>query len=429
MRNDQEAAGSSRAQSRNAYVFNTIGGLLMAFQSVILLVVITRVTDIAQAGIFTFAYANANLFLNAGRFGMRPFQASDTSGHFGFAEYAGSRVATSCLMIVSFSLWLAISAVVLGYSAEKTAIILLMCLFKLIDAVEDVFHAEYQRKGRLDLAALMLSLRLVATLAVFVFALLIYSRLLESLAIATVFSALMFLASVWYVRVFHGMPGGFHMSIDLKAISRLLWECLPLFVASFLLFYICNAPRYAIDATMSDEAQAIFGFLAMPVYMVGLLSSFVYNPMITRLAQAWDNGDYGAVSSETRKQTLLTAAIAAACVLLAALLGVPVLNLLYNTDVGAHLTELLILVAAGAFNGLIGLYTTLITIIRRQQHLIISYLAVSLAALLLSPFVVGSFGIIGAAAEYFVLTCVLALVFFITLKLDMRHAVEGGRSA
>ena len=67
---DNQATSIERA----AYIWNTASGLLNAFQSVIMLTVLTHVCDVTTAGIFTIAYANANLFLNLGRYGVWKFQ-------------------------------------------------------------------------------------------------------------------------------------------------------------------------------------------------------------------------------------------------------------------------------------------------------------------------------------------------------------------
>ena len=69
---------------RDSFLWNMIGSMLMAFQSVIMLMIFTRVLGLADAGIFTIAFANANLFLNIGKYGMRYFQVSDLERQFSF---------------------------------------------------------------------------------------------------------------------------------------------------------------------------------------------------------------------------------------------------------------------------------------------------------------------------------------------------------
>ena len=83
---------SDKNIERDSYLWNMIGSLLMAFQSVIMLMILTRTLGLVDAGIFTIAYANANLFLNIGKYGMRYFQVSDVKGQFTFADYRMSRL-------------------------------------------------------------------------------------------------------------------------------------------------------------------------------------------------------------------------------------------------------------------------------------------------------------------------------------------------
>ena len=144
-----------------AYRWNSVGGMLFALQSVIMLIVLTRVCDVYTAGIFTIAFANSNLFLNIGKFGMRKFQVSDRNLEFTFREYQASRIATCIAMMVASCAYIAYSTLTLGYSTEKTLVMVVMCVFKAIDAFEDVYTGAYQREDRLDIGAKMISIRMI----------------------------------------------------------------------------------------------------------------------------------------------------------------------------------------------------------------------------------------------------------------------------
>ena len=71
---------------KDSYLWNMIGSVLMAFQSVFMLMILTRTVGLEEAGIFTIANANANLFLTIGKYGMRNFQVSDLKDQFLFSE-------------------------------------------------------------------------------------------------------------------------------------------------------------------------------------------------------------------------------------------------------------------------------------------------------------------------------------------------------
>src|SRR5699024_4053271 len=77
------------------------------------------------------------------------------------------------------------------------------------------------------------------------------------------------------------------IKISLKKIVRLLIDCVGPFLAAFLSFYVGNAPKYAIDANLPQDIQAYYGFIAMPVFVVGLLNNFLYQPILTSLAEDW----------------------------------------------------------------------------------------------------------------------------------------------
>lgn len=422
---------------RKTYFWNTLSGLIMAFQSVVMLMILMRVCDVYVAGVFTIAYANANLFLNIGKYGVRNYQASDVRETFSFRDYATARVVSSLAMMVCGTAYLAWSAASLDYNASKTLVIFFMCAFKLVDAIEDVYHGDYQRQGRLDVAARVLSLRLTTTIVLFGGCVFVSGDLLISLIISTVYTAIFFLCSVRYVRNRYGMPTprsiyprsgdsgrGESLRVPWGAAKKLLKDCFPLFLAAFLLFYIGNAPKYAIDACLGDADQAYYGFISMPVFIVSLLASFVYAPLITPLSRKWDEGDIGGFAKVFVKQIVIVFGITVACDAATLIAGVPVLSAMYNVDLSPYLIELIILVSGGGFLALATLFTLGITIVRRQEKLIWGYIGVSVLALCASFPIVQSFGITGASWEYLALMIALAvwfgMLFFIVVRKNDR---------
>lgn len=409
--------------------------MLNAFQSVIMLMVLTRVCDLVVAGIFTIAYANANLFLNVGNYGMRNFQASDIRPQFTFRTYARSRILTGSAMLAGSLAFLAFSAISVGYSAEKVMAIILMTFFKMIDTVEDIFDGNFQQHGRLDIGGRLQTGRVGSTIIVFCVCAALSQSLIVSLAVATGYSLVFLLAGLFLIRRYMGLPakddgeplgkaegkilGGIKPAAS-SSIKALLKACFPLFLAAFLLFYVGNAPKYAIDALMNDVAQAQYGFIAMPVFIVSLLAQFVYMPLIEPLSEKWAKRDYPTFLREFAVQIGIVALITIVCDIAAFFFGIPVLGWLYATDLEPFLVELIILVSGGGFLALASLFTMGITIMRKQRKLVWGYVSVALVALLVSNPCVQVWGITGASWCY--LLCMLALavwfaiVFYVSFK-------------
>lgn len=404
-----------RAIARAAYRWNTIAGLVVAFQSVIILMVVTRICDVVTAGIFTLAYANGNLFLNMGKYGMRQFQASDRRGQFTFREYRASRIGTTIAMIVCCMAYLCFLALSNGYTPEKTAIVAILGLYEAVSAFEDVYHGNFQQHDRLDVGARFLALRVISTIALLCACVIITKSLLVAVTVATVYTALFLVGEIVLIPRFYDLPvldGGFAM----PHVGKLLKTCFPLFAAAFLLFYIGNAPRYAIDALMSDTAQAYYGYIAMPVFIVVLLASFIYNPMIASLTDQWHERKVQVFLKRFAGLVGIIFGITIVSDLLAFFLGVPVLDLLYNADTQPYLFELLILVTGGGFLAISSLMVLGITIIRFQRVLIPVYAVMAVVAWYASSITVGAWGITGAAWTY--LGCMILLsVSFVALFL------------
>lgn len=393
---------------RDSYLWNMAGSMLMAFQSVIMLMILTRTLGLVEAGVFTIAYANANLFLTIGKYGMRYFQVSDVKNQFTFAEYRLSRVVTAAAMIIVSVAYTLYAAVSNGYTMEKTLVILWMCLFKVVDVAEDVYHGMYQRKNRLDVASKILTLRMILTIFVFGMGLAILRDLLLVLIIATIVTTLLFILSVRWTY------SGFHIGkerVEKRNIFLLLKVCFPLFAGSFLSFYIGNAPKYAIDAILTDELQACYGFIAMPVFVIGLLNNFIFNPMLFHMSVLWNEKKVKAFVLKTILQTGVVALITLVCIAGAWLLGIPVLSWLYNTDLGSYKAELLILLLGGGFLGLSGLLNAVITIIRYQKSLMWGYAVMAVLAYFFSDRIVRQYGMMGAAGLYTILMGGLCLIF------------------
>lgn len=400
----------NRKSERDSYIWNMFGSMLMAFQSVIMLMILTRTVGLAEAGIFTIANANANLFVTIGKYGMRYFQVSDVKNQFLFVDYRMARIITSIIMLIVSGVFVIYSMTRNGYTLRKSLIIFLMCLFKVVDVIEDVYHGLYQKENRLDIASKAMSLRLIVTIIVFGASVIISKNLLLSLIVSTILTGILFI-------ILTGLTyGEFHVAkekLQKENVVLLLKICFPLFAGTFLSFYIGNVPKYAIDSVLNDELQACYGFISMPVFVIGLLNGFIFNPMLYNMSILWNEEKRKRFVIKTLLQIGIILVITAICLIGAYLIGIPILSALYNTDLSSYRSELLILLLGGGFLGISGLLNTVITIIRFQDSLMWGYTVVAALALLFSRQIVEKYEMIGASILYTVLMGILCVVFLI----------------
>lgn len=410
-------SSSMDAVTRAAYRWNTAAGILSAFQSVVMLAVLSRVCSIEIAGVFSLAYANANLFLNLGKYGVRNYQVSDYPASLEFSAYLKARIITTAAMLIVGGGYLGLSAIMLKYDQEKVFAIVLMLLFKTVDSLEDVFIGNYQQHGRLDVGMRFLTVRLGTSMMLFCILATLTNNLIAALTGITVFSFVYLIfevSTIWRVYSLPRQDVGRGTSW-----VRILRECFPLFLSTFLLFFISNAPKYAIDANLNDGLQAIYGYISMPVFVVNLLSTFIYNPILILLVKKWSEGKIKEFVYTFIRQLIIILGITIACDLMAWEFGGPVLGALYNTDLSPYRLDLIVLISGGGLMAIASLFTLGVTIIRWQASLSWGYLFVSIISALLSFALVSPYAIEGAVAAYALSMFVLAAWFGVTFGIGV----------
>ncbi len=417
---------------RAAGVYNMAASLLNSFQSVIFLMVLTRVAGTEEAGMFTIAFAYSNMFLTVAKYGMRHYQASDRHEEFSFRQYVISR-ALSCIgMLVIGAVCIGATAAANGYSDRKCGIMLWMLLLRLPDAIEDVWYGRYQQRGRLDVAAKAMTVRMVWEIAVY----LLLTVTTKDQYKAVVGTSVLNLAALVYVL--HATSGVFGPAEagrdegnreDIADAFRLLRNCCPLFLGSFLTIYVTNAPKYAIDAILSDEEQAYYGYLSMPVSMIGLLGGFLFIPMLYEFTRLWDEGALAVFRKRCVRIAGMVAGITGACLAAAFAAGIPVLSLLFHADLSAHRGDLLILLAGGGFSALAAFLNAIVTVMRRQKELLFGYAATAVLAALVSNETVRLAGMRGASLLFAGLMAVQCGCFAAVMMRGMRKRAAASSRA
>ena len=393
---------------KSAYAWNSVSGLMFAMQSAVMLIVITRTNGLEDAGIFSIAYAIGSLMSFIGEYGVRKYQVSDIKEKVSFTDYHSHRVFTCLIMLVVLVIYVGAGYVSGRYSSNKFWVIIFVCLLKLVEAYADVFYSRYQQMRRLDVAAKTNTFRIGLAMAACMISLVITHNLLISsiiwfiVALITMVMSSMLVASEY---------GGIHFRINKEALIKLTKECLPLFLGSFLLLYVGNAPKYAIDAVLDDKAQACYNFIFMPVFVIGLFANFVFNPILVKLAHKWDRREMKVFTKIVLRQIGVIAVITMAAIAVALTIGCPVLGWLYNADLHEFRPHLTILMVGGGMLALVNFFTVVVTVVRGQNHLMVGYVAVAIAAKLMSHTYVARYGIMGATVLYTVLMTLLAFAF------------------
>lgn len=354
---------NSKNPKKEAYLWNTIASMSNSFQTMLLLLIITRRGNVADASIFTIAFAIANLMLTIGKYGMRNYQVTDVEQKYSYREYCFSRFLTVILMVIC-----SIGYVVYGcrnnnYSSEKAWAIILVCAMRMIEAVEDVFHGRLQQQNRLDIAAKIWGIRTILYILCFGVSYLLGEKLIMSMGISLVVTSLLMLMLNGMVYEWTGSKG----SLVLKNVGSLLRDCFPLAISMFLIMYIGNAPKYIIDSVVSDEVQTCFNIIFMPVFVINLLSNFIFNPLLNELAHFWYDDQKKAFWRVLYRQIAIIVGITVFAVIFGKVIGLWLLGKIYAVDLSSYNFMLSLLLISGGLLSLLNLMIVIMTIFRKQQ--------------------------------------------------------------
>ncbi|MCQ2546196.1 MAG: lipopolysaccharide biosynthesis protein [Clostridia bacterium] len=405
---------------RSSYTWNALNAIISALQNPVILLVMTRTNGVFDAGVFSIAFAIATLMLYVGLYGLRRFQSSDLDEKYSFSEYHGMRILTCSLMIFVSAIYCIYGMIFTSYSMEKALVIFMICIVKVCQAYSDVYHGCMQQKGRLDVATKSSSVRYTFEMAAYVVLLLVTHNLLLSTAAFMVASIIgLLLTSVNAGRNYCT----YRPSFNKAKIKGLAIEGFPLFASLFLNMYISNAPKYAIDAFLTEETQAIYNMIFMPAFAVMLIANFIFNPILTTYAELWlaeKREQIGKLKKEIKKQMLVILGLTILGLTIAATIGIPVLAFIFGVSLSEYKAELCVVMLGGGALAYATYFSTVITIIRMQKTLIVCYGIVALAAKLLSRFFVLTYGIMGAASMYAFLMGVLAVMLFVITVYGIR---------
>ena len=418
---------SRTPSTSSVYFWNIAGSTTNALASMILLILVNRILGVEDGDIFSLAFSIGQVILTVATFQVRVYQATDVMEKFKFHHYFFLRV-LSCAATVLVS---AIYCMVNNYTGEKLMVVLLICLFRIIDAFSDVFQGMFQQKERLDLAGMSLTFRTLFSIVIFLLVMLRSKDLTISVAAFTLSAFLMVVLFDW--GIFFVMQKKFsEISLqkwwqDLKAIKDLALKCLPLFINAYLIMTIYNEPKLSIDmyttsGVLQSGTQTYYSILFMPAAVINLLF-ILFRPVITKMAFAFNENNFKKIYKTIFVVSLILIAFTVVAMLGAYLLGIPILSLLYGTgdSLYPYRAALLIIMLGGGFNAMANLFDNVVTVFRNQKYLLIAYLISFVTVKIIANPLVESQGIMGASYTFLISEVVL---FFFILIIFVLSAIR-----
>lgn len=343
------------------YIWNTIGVFFQNAISPLLLIIVTRINGIDDSGIFSFAFSIAILFWAIAMWGGRTYQVSDITGKFAKKSYISTRVILSVAVIIGALMFCLLN----GYDLTKTGVLMSLVMVKVVEAVADAYYGIMQSNKKLYVSGRIMAAKYLLASTIFVLVdLLTKDLLLSCIGFSFVMVFFLLVIDIPYTYKLDSSIKGYLFSKPVaKETISIITVLSPILIVTLLAMLSLNIPRYFLDIHHQSEL-GYFGILAMPVTLVVLIMSFILQPNVVELAHFYQDKNLKLFKSFILKVCKITLLIGLVLLVLTALIGVPVLNLVFGVSFDGYYIPLLVIVAAATVNGLVGITINILVIMR-----------------------------------------------------------------
>lgn len=385
------------------FIWNLIGTSINSFNSLFFMIVINHINLKSEAGVFTYAYSLICLFFILATFYNRVYQISK-SDKFSSKDFILYRVLSSILTVIIVFLF----SIINGYNLFKLSVIMLICLFRMIEAISDAVYGVLQYKGYLYKSGISLSLKGIIGLIGFT----LVDYFTKSITLALVSLIILNLA-FFYFYDYKNVKEYLNGKVSFNNILLILKETLPIFIYSFLAMYVANICKYMLDYFDTEEAQNIFGIIFMPSTVIGLCSAYIVVPIITSLNDLLKSKKYKEFNKLVSKMMIILVGVGMVAIIGAYILGIPVLNVLYGMDLSDYKNLLLLVLVGATFYTLANVYSQVLVLLNVHKMQTLIYVVMSIVSTLICYFLISSYKLSGSVYSYVIFMFILLILYLI----------------
>lgn len=406
---------SEKKEFLKNFIWNSLGTGINSFNSLFFLIIVTRVNDIQTAGIFSIAYATSTILYTLAMYSGRLCQVTDIENKIKDKDYIANRFLTCVLMLIGAAGFLIIKR----YDSFKTTIFALLAIFKGLEAFSDILYGVMQKNGILYKSGQSLFSKGFIGILCFLIVDII-TRDLRLACLAVILVNVIILAVYDYLITTRKLIDN-ESKVNLKNVTSIFKSEFFVFVNSFAGIYILNAPKYAIDGFLTEDVQAIYGYIMMPATVMTLFTQFIVMPFLGKLKEMYEEKKLKEIEKVTLKIKLIVIAFGGFAVLAAFLIGPEFLGLIYGLDLTAYRMNLCVIIASYIFYAISYINLVTLTTIRHTFVQFVIYIISMIIAFLGSNILVRvlNLGINGATFSCTTTLAIQFILYAVVTKLIM----------
>ena len=296
------------------------------------------------------------------------------------------------------------------YSFEKFIVVFLLCIFKYLEELSDVYYGIMQKEDKLYYVGIIQFIKSIVNIIVFLLTIMFLKNLIVSV-ISIVMVNFLFL-------LFFEIPiarklNKWNHSTNRQQLLKYFKVNTTICIFTFLTMCLSNAPKYAIDVYLTDEIQAVFGIIIMPATVMILVCNFITNPILIQIANLYNDKKVKDIFKLFKKIILIIFLIGIFGLFVAYFLGIPFLNIIYSSNFDKYKLELMIIIIGSIFYAISMICSSFLTSIRKISIQLYMNIIFTVLAFIISFPLVKIFGITGGAISYLAVMFIRMLCYMI----------------
>ena len=310
-------------------IWNMIGSFTLSITSLFYSIILTRYCNLEDAGIFAFGFSFACMMVTLASFGGRTYQVTDHSGKINTISYIITRYLTVNIAFLLIMIYL----VVKDYNLLKTISIIFLCVFKFLEEISDVYYAILQKANKLYIVGKSQFIKSLINIIGFSIIILLTKKILFAILFITLINLIF---TFVIERPFAKKEDNWEFSFKYNEIVHILKSNFLICSYTFLSSCIISAPKYAIDKYLTNEMQAIFNPIVMPATIMFVISGFIVTPLLVNISLLFKEKQINDIKKILRRMIYMVAGSGLITILGAYILGIPVLNIIYNLKLNKY---------------------------------------------------------------------------------------------
>lgn len=396
------------------FIWNIMGTGLNSFNSLFFLIIVTRINGINDAGIFSIAYSTALILYTIGLYSGRLCQVTDIENKVKDKDYIVNRLITCVLMLI-----LAIGFVLIKqYTLYKMGIFILLCLYKATEAFGEILYGIMQKNDLLYRTGQSLTIKSIGGLLIFFIMDYVTHNLIYACSSIILFNIILLI--VFDFLLVCKKLIDFNTNVDMTNVWHIFKSEFFVFANSFAGIYVLNAPKYAIDSYLTEDVQAIFGYIMMPATVITLFTQFVFMPYLNQMKELYEQKEIKALEKIAFKIKMAVVAFGILATVAAFVIGPEVLSIIYGEKLVPYRMNLTVILASYIMYGVSYVNLVLLTTTRDTFVQFVVYVITMIVAFIGSNIFVKSLQINGATISCAVTLGVQFVLYTIVTKVIFR---------